>query len=98
MSGNYTSTGNLRHQLHRVLKCLIEALQSEYVSATFDTKMKTTCSAIARCYSSRDVWCLMAGSGAQALSEFLFQTTTPWRDNPYFVAVANYNASGKLCI
>lgn len=38
-----------RHQLHRVLKCLIEALQSEYVIASSDSRMKTTCSAAACC-------------------------------------------------
>lgn len=30
-----------RHQLHRVFKCLIEALQSEYVIASSGSRMKT---------------------------------------------------------
>lgn len=38
-----------RRQLHRVLKCLIEALQSEYVIASSDSRMKTTYSAAASC-------------------------------------------------
>ena len=45
---------HLRHQLLRVLKSLIKALQSEYVIATLDSEMKTACSSVSpRIFFSR---------------------------------------------
>lgn len=83
-----------RRQLHRVLKCLIEALQSEYVIASlwFKDEDNTLC-CCSPLLTLQGVWGVNRMDAPAFGSASSYWSTTPQGDNPYFVALAYYKCS-----